>query len=58
MTTYSATFREEHVKALRDHLIREDGCERAAYVLFNSAAESASIRGTGRRTASSYRPRS
>ena len=38
MTTYSATFREEHVKTLRDHLIREDGCERAAYVLFNSAA--------------------
>lgn len=38
MTTYSATFREEHLKALREHLLRDDGCERAAYVLFNTAA--------------------
>lgn len=38
MTTFSATFREDHVNALRDHLIREDGCERAAYVIFNSAS--------------------
>lgn len=38
MTGYSATFREGHERALRDHLIRDDGCERAAYVLFNTAA--------------------
>lgn len=38
MTAYSATFLEEHERALRDHLIRDDGCERAAYVLFNKAA--------------------
>jgi molybdopterin/thiamine biosynthesis adenylyltransferase len=38
MTGYSATFREDHERALREHLIRNDGCERAAYVLFNKAA--------------------
>ena len=38
MTGYSATFREDHDWALREHLIRDDGCERAAYVLFNKAA--------------------
>jgi molybdopterin/thiamine biosynthesis adenylyltransferase len=38
MTGYSATFRDDHERALRGHVIREDGCERAAYVLFNKAA--------------------
>jgi molybdopterin/thiamine biosynthesis adenylyltransferase len=38
MTTYSATFSAAHLDALRGHLIRDDGCEHAAYVLFNIAS--------------------
>lgn len=37
MTTYSATFSAEHAAMLRAHLVRDDGCEHAAYVLFNKA---------------------
>jgi len=33
MTAYSLTFREEDVETLKSHLLREDGCERAAYLL-------------------------
>lgn len=38
MTTYSATFSAGHLNGLRAHLIRDDGCEHAAYVLFNVAS--------------------
>ena len=38
MTTYSATFQPAHFDQLRAHLLRDDGCEHAAYVLFNEAA--------------------
>lgn len=38
MTTYSATLRVAHLDALSRHLLRGDGCEHAAYVLFNEAA--------------------
>ena len=38
MTTYSATLSAAHLDALRNHLIRDDGCEHAAYVLFNIAS--------------------
>lgn len=37
MTTYSATFAEVHVEKLRELLLKDDGCEHAAYVLFNKA---------------------
>lgn len=33
MTIHSLTFREEDFGALKSHLVREDGCERAAYLL-------------------------
>lgn len=35
MTTYSLTLREEHLDVLTSHLLREDGYERAAYLLCN-----------------------
>lgn len=38
MTTFSATFQPHHLDQLRAHLLREDGCEHAAYVLFNEAS--------------------
>ena len=37
MTTYSMTFRRDHVDELNSHLIRHDGYEHAAYVLCNQA---------------------
>lgn len=37
MTTFSATFAPEHIVALKQHLLRPDGNEHAAYVLFNEA---------------------
>ncbi len=37
MTIYSLTFRAEHFEALQSHLIREDGLERAAYLLCRKA---------------------
>lgn len=37
MTTYSMTLRREHFDELKAHLIRDDGCEHAAYVLCNKA---------------------
>lgn len=37
MTVYSLTLRSEHVDALKAHLLREDGCERAAYLLCSTA---------------------
>ena len=33
MTTHSLTLRDDHLKELRDHLLRDDGCEHAAYLL-------------------------
>jgi molybdopterin/thiamine biosynthesis adenylyltransferase len=33
MTAYSLTFRGEDVETLKSHVLREDGCERAAYLL-------------------------
>lgn len=38
MTTYSLTLRDDHLEQLRDHLLRDDGCEHAAYILCNVAA--------------------
>jgi molybdopterin/thiamine biosynthesis adenylyltransferase len=38
MTTYSATFQPGHLEQLRAHLLRADGCEHVAYVLFNEAS--------------------
>jgi molybdopterin/thiamine biosynthesis adenylyltransferase len=38
MTTYSATFQPTHLTELRAHLLRDDGCEHAAYVLFNEVS--------------------
>ena len=38
MTTHSLTLRDDHLKELRDHLLRDDGCEHAAYLLCNVAA--------------------
>jgi molybdopterin/thiamine biosynthesis adenylyltransferase len=38
MTTYSATFLPKHLDQLRAHLLRADGCEHAAYILFNEAS--------------------
>ena len=38
MTTYSMTFRRDHLEQLKQHLIRDDGYEHAAYVLCNTAA--------------------
>jgi len=38
MTAYSLTLRDEHLTQLRNHLLREDGCEHAAYVLCNVAS--------------------
>jgi len=38
MTTYSLTLRDEHLTQLRNHLLREEGCEHAAYVLCNVAS--------------------
>jgi molybdopterin/thiamine biosynthesis adenylyltransferase len=38
MTSFSATFREDQLSALRAHHLRADGCEHASYVLFNRAA--------------------
>ena len=37
MTTYSLTLQEPHFEALRAHLIRPDGLERAAYLLCGQA---------------------
>ena len=37
MTTFSLTLREDHEAALRDHLLRGDGLEHAAYVLCGRA---------------------
>lgn len=37
MTTYSATFQPQHLEQIRAHLLRDDGCEHVAYVLFNEA---------------------
>jgi molybdopterin/thiamine biosynthesis adenylyltransferase len=37
MTTYSLTLRDEHARQLRDHLVRPDGREHAAYILCNRA---------------------
>jgi molybdopterin/thiamine biosynthesis adenylyltransferase len=38
MTTHSLTFRDDHLARLREHLLRGDGCEHAAYVLCNVAS--------------------
>lgn len=38
MTTYSMTLRREHLDQLKKHLIRDDGCEHAAYILCNRSA--------------------
>jgi molybdopterin/thiamine biosynthesis adenylyltransferase len=38
MTAFTLTLREEHLAALRAHLVRDDGCEHAAYVLCNVAS--------------------
>jgi molybdopterin/thiamine biosynthesis adenylyltransferase/proteasome lid subunit RPN8/RPN11 len=38
MTTFSATFQPSHLDQLRAHLVRADGCEHAAYVLFNEVS--------------------
>lgn len=38
MTTYSATFRAAHVEKLQELLLKDDGCEHAAYILFNKAS--------------------
>jgi molybdopterin/thiamine biosynthesis adenylyltransferase len=35
MTTYSLTLRDDHLEALAGHLLRDDGCEHAAYLLCN-----------------------
>ncbi len=37
MTTYSLTLQREQLDQLKNHLIREDGCEHAAYILCNKA---------------------
>ena len=37
MTTYSLTLRQDHFETLKAHLIRPDGCERAAYILCREA---------------------
>ncbi len=37
MTTYSATFAAAHVEQLHQLLLKDDGCEHAAYILFNKA---------------------
>lgn len=37
MTTYSLTLRDEHLAQLKDHLLRVDGREHAAYILCNRA---------------------
>lgn len=37
MTTYSATLAAAHVERLQQLLLKEDGCEHAAYILFNTA---------------------
>ena len=37
MTTYSATFQAAHVAELQKLLLKDDGCEHAAYILFNKA---------------------
>jgi molybdopterin/thiamine biosynthesis adenylyltransferase len=41
MTTYSLTFREDHLAEIRAHLLRPDGCEHVAYVLCSEAKISA-----------------
>ena len=38
MTTHSLTLRDDHLNQLRDHLLRDDGCEHAAYLLCNVAS--------------------
>jgi len=38
MTTYSATFQAIHLAQLRAHLLRGDGNEHVAYILFNEAS--------------------
>jgi molybdopterin/thiamine biosynthesis adenylyltransferase/proteasome lid subunit RPN8/RPN11 len=38
MTSYSVTLRDEHLTRLKAHLLHEDECERAAYVICNKAA--------------------
>ncbi|MEX2166679.1 MAG: ThiF family adenylyltransferase [Methyloceanibacter sp.] len=38
MTIHSLTLRGEHLAELRDHLLRGDGCEHAAYLLCNVAS--------------------
>ncbi|SKA41284.1 JAB domain-containing protein [Enhydrobacter aerosaccus] len=37
MTTYSATFQAAHADELQRLILRDDGCEHAAYILFNKA---------------------
>ena len=37
MTIYSLTLRSEHADSIKAHLMREDGCERAAYLLCSVA---------------------
>lgn len=37
MTTYSLTFRDDHLGQIRDHLLRADGLEHVAYVLCTEA---------------------
>jgi molybdopterin/thiamine biosynthesis adenylyltransferase len=37
VTTYSATFQAAQAEELQGLLLREDGCEHAAYILFNKA---------------------
>ncbi len=37
MTTYSATFQAAQAEELQRQLLRTDGCEHAAYILFNKA---------------------
>lgn len=38
MTAYSLTIRDEHLVQLKTHLLRDDGCEHAAYILCNIAS--------------------
>lgn len=38
MTVFSLTLRDEDLGRLRGHLLRDDGCEHAAYLLCNDAA--------------------
>ena len=53
MTTFGLTLREDHEAALRDHLLRGDGLEHAAYVLCGRAGIRRATRGIARRTRNS-----